>query len=134
MIADVLFDLGFGSLLAWWGARDARARIRRLRGEGILVGAVRGVYADLGRFGREWLSSDWRVSPGRVRTGSTTIEADSVDAETRSGETGDFMLPPGMDTIVLTVRGPGPLVEIAMPSESEAWFREAVARREAEPV
>lgn len=128
LILDLLgqvFGIAVGDAAA---SRVVRRRIARLQSEGILVGALRGVDADLGRFGREWLSSEWHVSPGRVHVGSTTVVVESIDDAVRTGAAGDFMLPAGLDAVVLTVRGPGPVVEVAMPADSEAWFRAAVAK------
>ncbi|MDN4474674.1 hypothetical protein QQX09_02270 [Demequina sp. SYSU T00192] len=133
MIGDLLASFVVGAIVEPFTdratRRATRARIARLQRGGILLGAVHAVHGDLPRFGDMWLSSEWQVSPGRVHLGSTTVVVESVDDAARPGTSGDFMMPPGMDAVVLTLRGPGPLVEIAMAAESEAWFRAAVAPR-----
>ncbi|WP_084125372.1 hypothetical protein [Demequina sp. NBRC 110054] len=127
MLELVLASLGLGFVSDRLERRVVLARIRRLQDQGILVCAVRGLDSDLGRFGRQWLSSEWRVAPGRVHVGSTTIVVESVEAGAREGSTNEFMLPLSLDAVVLTARGPGPTVEIAMAAESEQWFRDTVA-------
>ncbi|WP_084104683.1 hypothetical protein [Demequina sp. NBRC 110056] len=130
----MVVELVFEAIAERWSRRALRARVRRLQAEDILLGAVRAPEAGLGRFGTEWLSSEWRVSPGRLRCGSTTVVASSVDPVRRHGAPGDFLLPPGVDTVVLTLRGPGPTVEVAMPAESEPWFLETLAVPGGEPA
>ncbi|WP_062466550.1 hypothetical protein [Demequina maris] len=127
MIAEIVAGVLVDPLVDRWTRRATRAKIARLQRQGVLLGAVHAVHGDLPRFGDMWLSSEWQVSPGRVHLGSTTVMVESVDDAVRSATTGDFMMPPGMEAVVLTVRGPGPLIEIAMAAESEAWFRAAVA-------
>ena len=130
MIADLIASL-VGGLLAdsvvdRGVAKGVRAKLRRLQADGILMGTVRAVDGGLGRFGDMPLSAEWHVSPGLVRVGSTRIVVTGVDEHARAVDAGEFLLPAPMTAVALTVRGPGPTVEIAMAAESEAWFRDAV--------
>jgi len=127
--AGTLIEVVFDAIAAHWTHRRLQSRIRALQADNVLLGALRAVEVRDWRFGDMWLSGEWHVLPGRVWLGSTTLGVESIDQVVRHGSSGEYMLGPGLDAVVLTLHGPRGIVELAMAASSEAWFREAVAAR-----
>ncbi|WP_062289677.1 hypothetical protein [Demequina phytophila] len=133
IVSGVLAGTAMDGLFGYWTRRGMAADALRLQRKGILRGSIRAVDGRLGKFGDMWLSTDWQVSPGRIHVGSTTVVVESVDRAIRRARLGEFEHPSVEDMVVLTVRGPGPTVEVAMHVDQEDWFRATVAPPAAPP-